>query len=146
VSAAAVGTIVVGVDGSVNSVEALRWAGRQAETTGAPLRAVYVWEFPYMDIVPSTLGATLPPFDEMESAARAKLDQCIDRAQLPSEVVVERVVVEGEPPRVLLHEAEGADLLVVGGRGHGGFRGLLTGSVASKAVNHATVPVAVIRS
>jgi nucleotide-binding universal stress UspA family protein len=140
------GAIAVGVDGSENSIEALRWAGRQAAMTGAELRAVYVWEFPYMDIVPSTLGAALPPFPEMEAAARTKLEECLHRAHLPKEVTVERIVIEGEPARVLLHEAEGADLLVVGGRGHGGFRGLLTGSVATKAVNHATVPVAVIRS
>jgi nucleotide-binding universal stress UspA family protein len=140
------GVIVVGIDGSANSVEALRWAARQAEMSGATLRAVFVWEFPYMDVVPATLGATLPPFPEMEAAAHAKLDETIRRAQLPRSVTVEGVVLEGSPAHVLLQQAEDADLLVVGGRGHGGFRGLLTGSVATKAVNHSTVPVAVIRS
>jgi nucleotide-binding universal stress UspA family protein len=142
---AAVSVIVVGVDGSENSVRALRWAGEQARATGAELHAVYVWEFPYMEIVPPTLGTTLPPYDDMEAAANRKLEETLKRAQLPAGVHVEQFVVDGSPARALLDAAKGADLLVVGARGHGGFLGLLTGSVATQAVNHATVPVVVVR-
>jgi nucleotide-binding universal stress UspA family protein len=140
------GVIVVGVDGSENSIEALRWAANQAAMSGGELRAVFVWEFPYMDVVPPTLGTTLPPYSEMEAAARVRLDETVNRAQLAHAVAVERVVVEGAPSRVLLDEAKDADMLVIGARGHGGFVGLLTGSVATQVVNHATVPVAVIRA
>jgi nucleotide-binding universal stress UspA family protein len=140
------GVVVVGVDGSENSVEALRWAAAQAVRTGAELRAVFVWEYPYMDIVSPGLGATLPPWSEMQVAARAALNESITRAQLPSGLRVARVVVEGSPSRMLLDESKDADLLVIGARGHGGFRGLVTGSVATQAVNHSTVPVTVIRT
>jgi nucleotide-binding universal stress UspA family protein len=140
-----VAVIVVGVDGSDNSVRALRWAAEQAQLTHADLHAVYVWEFPYMEIVPpSPLGATLPPYADMEEAAKARLEDTLARAQLPRDVRVERIVLDGSPARALLDAAKGADLLVVGARGHGGFIGLLTGSVATQAVNHATIPVVVI--
>jgi nucleotide-binding universal stress UspA family protein len=139
------GVFVVGVDGSTNSSEALRWAADQAALTGAELRAVLVWEFPYMEVVPSGLGVTLPPYSEMEQGAAAKLDETIEKASLPEGIDIERVVREGPPARVLIEEAKDADLLVVGSRGRGGFLGLLTGSVATQAVNHSPVPVVVIR-
>lgn len=140
------GVVVVGVDGSDNSVEALRWAGDHAKRTGAKLRVVHVWEFPYVETAPLALGATLPPYADMESEAREKLQGVIERATLPPDVPVEPVVLEGSASRVLIDEAEGAELLVVGARGRGGFVGLLTGSVATQVVNHARVPVVVIRA
>jgi nucleotide-binding universal stress UspA family protein len=148
------GVIVVGVDGSENSVEALRWAAKQAEATGAELRVVFVWEYPYMGIAAPTvvspvpnLGAELPPFHEMQSAAAAELDEIVERAHLPSGISVERRTVRGTPVAgVLLEEAKDAELIVTGARGRGGFIGLLTGSVATQLVNHATVPVVVIRA
>jgi nucleotide-binding universal stress UspA family protein len=140
------GVIVVGVDGSENSIAALRWAANQAALTGADVRAVFVWEFPYADTVSPVPGATLAPYPAMERAAAEKLDDTIMRAQLPYDHPVERVVLEGAASRALLDEAKDADMLVVGARGHGGFVGLLTGSVATQAVNHAAVPVAVIRA
>jgi nucleotide-binding universal stress UspA family protein len=139
------GVVVVGVDGSTNSIEALRWAAAQCALTGAELRAVFVWEFPYMEVVPGGLGVTLPPYAVMEQAATAKLDEAIATALIPEGVDVERVVREGPPSRLLIEEAKDADLLVVGSRGRGGFLGLLTGSVATQVVNHALVPVVVIR-
>jgi nucleotide-binding universal stress UspA family protein len=138
--------IVVGVDGSENSIRALQWAGEQAVLRDASVRAVYVWEFPYMDIVPPTLGATLPPFDEMQEAAERALETAIARAALPPACKVDRVVEEGTVVKILLDAAKDAELLVVGARGHGGFVGLLTGSVTSQLVNHATVPTVVVRA
>jgi nucleotide-binding universal stress UspA family protein len=138
--------VVVGVDGSDNARAALRWAAEQARVQGADLRAVFVWQFPYMDIVPTTLVATLPPYHEMQKAAEERLREIVDTADLPAEVRVERVVVEGLASRALLDEAKDADLLVVGARGHGGFVGMVTGSVATHVVNHASVPVAVVRA
>jgi nucleotide-binding universal stress UspA family protein len=140
-----VSVIVVGVDGSENSVRALQWAGEQARLTGSEVHAVHVWEFPYMEVAPPMLGMTVPPHEDLEAAAKARLDDAVTRAQLPRDVRVEGIVADGSPARVLLDAAKGADLLVVGARGHGGFLGLLTGSVATQAVNHATVPVVVVR-
>jgi nucleotide-binding universal stress UspA family protein len=138
--------IVVGVDGSENSIQALHWAGEQAVLRDTPIRAVYVWEFPYMDIVPSTLGSTLPPYSEMQDAAERALDAAIARAALPPACKVDRVVEEGAGVKILLDAAKDADMLVVGARGHGGFLGLLTGSVTTQLVNHATVPTVVVRA
>jgi nucleotide-binding universal stress UspA family protein len=139
-------TIVVGVDGSDNSVSALEWAAGQAQLQGADLRAVFVWKFPYMEVVPAGLGTTLPPFPEMQKAAEARLDEIIGRARLPHDLTVTRVAIEGDPARELLDQSKDATLVVVGARGHEGFLGVLTGSVATRVVNHATVPVAVIRA
>jgi nucleotide-binding universal stress UspA family protein len=138
--------IVVGVDGSENSVSALRWAAGQAEVRNTALRVVFVWEFPYMDVVPPTLGATLPPYSEMQEAAEKQLDEIIAKAHLSPGCKVERVVAEGAVVRILLDQAKDADLLVVGARGRGGFLGLLTGSVATQLVNHSTVPTVVVRA
>jgi nucleotide-binding universal stress UspA family protein len=140
------GVIVVGFDGSENATSALRWAANEAHVTGDDLRVVSVWEFPYMEIVPPTFGVTLPPYHEMQKAAEKKLDDAIQGAALPAGLRIEQTVLEGEPAQLLLEQAKDADLLVVGARGRGGFLGLLTGSVATKAVNHAGVPVAVIRA
>jgi len=138
--------ILVGVDGSENSIQALRWAGEQAVLRDAPMRAVYVWEFPYMDIVPPTLGATLPPYSEMQDAAERALDAAITSAALPPACKVDRVVEEGAVVKILLDAAKDADMLVVGARGHGGFLGLVTGSVTTQLVHHATVPTVVVRA
>jgi nucleotide-binding universal stress UspA family protein len=134
--------IVVGVDGSEESKAALRWAVEEARLRGAPLRAVYAWSLPYVE----GLGLA-PTEDELESHerdGRGLLDAVI--AEVGSEGVdIERAAVQGGPARVLVEAAEGADLLVVGSRGHGGFTGLLLGSVSQQCAHHATCPVVIVR-
>jgi nucleotide-binding universal stress UspA family protein len=134
--------IVVGVDGSDESLEALRWAARAARLAGASLRAVSVWDYP------TSLGWEPPyPLDfDPEGDARSVLDRSIaevlgDQPDVP----VEKVVREGHPAPVLEEEAKGADLLVIGSRGHGGFSGLLLGSVSAHCVHHAPTTVVVVR-
>jgi nucleotide-binding universal stress UspA family protein len=105
---------------------------------------VYVWEYPYVDTSAPMVGAFAPSFSELQIAAEARLDDMLTRAHTTG-VQLERVVVEGPAATTLIDLAKDADLLVVGARGRGGFAGLLTGSVTTKVVNHATVPVAVIR-
>jgi nucleotide-binding universal stress UspA family protein len=134
------GKIYIGVDGSPSSQRALRWAARQAELTGDELHAVIAWRFP-------DVYAWTPVNDEIDWAANAKeaLEQAISEALDPA--IAERVqrhVVQGYPARVLLEAAVDADLLVVGSRGHGGFTGMLLGSVSQHAVTHARYPVVVI--
>jgi nucleotide-binding universal stress UspA family protein len=135
--------IVVGVDGSESSRDALRWALRQAALTGDQVEAVIAWEYP------ATYGWVMPPsdIDDTERAAESCLNEVLnDVAGSPVPAQVHTRVCQGNAARVLLDECKGADLLVVGSRGHGGFAGALLGSVGQHCVSHATCPVVVIRA
>jgi nucleotide-binding universal stress UspA family protein len=135
--------IVVGVDGSESSRDALRWALRQAELAGEQLEAVIAWEYP------SAYGWVMPPgdIDDTERAAENCLNEALnDVLGGPVPDHVHTRVRQGNAARVLLDECKGADLLVVGSRGHGGFAGVLLGSVGQHCVSHATCPVVVIRA
>ena len=138
--------IVVGVDGSDESKEALRWALEEAKLRDASVRAVYAWRDPYV----VTPGFGLPEdfeFDALRERAVESLDAVIaDVVGATSDVQVEGVVTEGPAGSVLVQAAEDADLLVVGSRGHGGFVGLLLGSVSQQCVTHAPCPVLVVRA
>jgi nucleotide-binding universal stress UspA family protein len=132
------GRIVVGVDGSPASLDALTWAVRQAELTGASLEAVTAWSYP------TTYGFPVIANVDWEHGARTVLEKAIAEAGC-GEVQIAQRVVEGHPARVMAEAATGADLLVVGSRGHGGFTGLLLGSVSEYVVTHAPCPVVVVR-
>jgi nucleotide-binding universal stress UspA family protein len=135
--------IVVGVDGSEASKCALRWAVTQAELTQATIEVVGVWEYP----AAYTWGA-LPAIDAvtLADACEQMLDRTITEILGDSPTVhVEPYIVTGHPAYELVTQAKGADLLVVGSRGHGGFVGALLGSVSQYCVHHATCPVVVVR-
>jgi nucleotide-binding universal stress UspA family protein len=138
--------IVAGVDGSASSAEALRWAVRQAGLTGGIVDAVIAWQFP-----PAATGygwAPAPMIDDLdyaEIAAKTVADAISQAVDPGSHVTVRPVVTEGQPAQVLVAAAAGADLLVVGSRGHGGFAGALLGSVSMHCTHHAPCPVVVIR-
>ena len=135
------GRIVVGVDGSESSDAALAWAVRQAGLTGARIDAVSAWQ------IPATYGlgyAMASP--DLEKIAGQVLDAAIAKATAATpDVHIDPVVVQDNPAQALLDAAEGADLLVVGSRGRGGFTGALLGSVGQHCVQHAVCPVVVIR-
>lgn len=134
------GRIVVGVDGSPASVDALGWATRQAGFTGATVEAVMSWEYPMaFGGYPASSNVDWP------ANARTTLDTALDQALGGDAGTVTRTVVEGHPAKNLIDAAAGADLLVVGSRGHGGFAGLLLGSVSEYVVAHAPCPVLVVR-
>ncbi|MEL5955244.1 universal stress protein [Streptomyces sp. CLV115] len=140
------GRIVVGVDGSESSKQALRWAVRQAELTGGVVEAVTAWDFPQFH---GALG-WLPPSSSDEAAlegrARRDLAEAIQEtvgSQPPVEVRTEARY--GTAAAVLLEASRGASMLVVGSRGLGGFSGLLLGSVAQHCTQHASCPVVVVR-
>lgn len=135
-------TVVVGVDGSEPSRQALHWAARHAAMAGAELKVVTTWEFP------TTFGWAPPypdgfdPERDTENALRDTVRQVLgDNPEVP----VHLVVREGHPAPVLIDEAGGADLLVVGSRGHGAFMGMVLGSVSEHCVSHAPCPVVVVR-
>lgn len=137
------GRIVVGVDGSDPSKDALLWASHQAELTGASVEAVITWE-----ISPNSYGVALPLPSDYDPAAIATqtLEETVRKVLGESgEAHVVARVVEGPPARSLLDVAKGADLLVLGSRGHGPFVGVLLGSVSEYCAAHATCPVVVIR-
>jgi nucleotide-binding universal stress UspA family protein len=137
--------IVVGVDGSDSSKAALAWAMQQARLTGASLEAVIAWHYP------TTYGYPLAvaPISSAAEVAQRVLNTALDevRQQHPGgPVAITPKVIEGIAARVLLDESDGADLLVVGSRGYGGFAEALLGSVGQHCVHHATCPVVVVRS
>lgn len=139
------GRIVVGVDGSEASLEALRWALRQAALTGATVEAITSWQLP---AVYGWDGATIPADLDLESNARALQRQALVEVLGPDGADgadgVQARVVQGNPARVLLDAARGADLLILGNRGHGGFTEALLGSVGQHCTQHATCPVLII--
>jgi nucleotide-binding universal stress UspA family protein len=137
------GSIVVGVDGSDASVAALRWARREAVLRGSVVRALHCWTYPTAAGIPSMMLSDLP---SIQRSSEAVLAEAIARATDDSiePVSIETVLAEGSPGHALIEASDGADLLVVGVRGHGGFRGLLLGSVANQVVHHARCPVVVV--
>ena len=124
---AGAGRIIVGVDGSRPSQQALRWGAHLAVTFGAGLDAVTAWDFP------SAYGwASVPSDWDPAQDMRTALDQTVQEVfgdQPPAGL--RRHVYEGGAAKVLLNASQGAIMLVVGSRGHGGFAGLLLGSVSA---------------
>ena len=139
-----VGRIVVGVDGSDGSLAALRWAGDEAQQRGASLHVVHAWLAPYVGDI-SGMAAIASGQDAFEVAARQVLDQSVEAAgPALTDLPVDRALVHGDAASTLLSAAADAELLVVGARGHGGFIGLLLGSVSSQCTHHAPCPVVIV--
>ena len=137
--------IVVGVDGSDESVVAFSWAVDEAERRNAGVLAVIAWDVPGWFVLEGGGNAEQERLaGELRDAAAATLERIIEPALGDRAVPVERAVVEGNAVPALLHASHGAALLVVGARGLGGFRGLLLGSVSAQLLHHATCPVAVV--
>jgi nucleotide-binding universal stress UspA family protein len=134
-------TIVVGVDGSESSKEALRWAVQQSELTGGALEAVMSWELPSMAWLAPMPEGYNPEKEAVEALHRAVVEALGDRPA----IAVQEVVTEGHPALALVERSKEADLLVVGSRGHRQFAGMLLGSVSSYCVTRAFCPVVVVR-
>ncbi|AWL39400.1 MULTISPECIES: universal stress protein [unclassified Streptomyces] len=137
------GRIVVGVDGSEQSIKALRWAVRQAELTGDSIEAVNSWEYPATSWASMMPG--LPEDFDPQAVATVALNEALEEA-LGAEgaAEVEKVVVIGNAAQSLLERAKGANLLVVGARGYSGFKATLLGSVSLHVTQHARCPVTVV--
>jgi len=132
--------IVVGVDGSPSSKAALAWAIGQAKLTGAAVEAVTAWDYP------ATYGYAAAVVDvDWEGLAAQVLRDAVAEVAPDTAAAIRQRVSEGNAAQVLLDASAGADLLVVGSRGHGGFVEALLGSVSQHMVHHAACPVVVVR-
>jgi nucleotide-binding universal stress UspA family protein len=142
-----VSKIVVGVDGSPCSEDALEWAYAQALATRAELVVVHCWEYPYLGVI-DFVGMDEHIRATSHDAAAALLDATVThlRAAHPDgDVTLTPVLLEGNPAWSILDAAKGADLIVVGSRGRSGLKTLLLGSVSHVIVTHADIPVVVVR-
>lgn len=136
------GRIVVGIDGSPSSLDALGWAARQAHLTQSTLEVVMTWEWP------SGYGWAVPVPDDFDPEVDVlqNLDAALSgvRPEYP-DVQFELRSVNGHPAPALVEASRGADLLVVGSRGHGEFVGMVLGSCSAYCVTNAHCPVLVHR-
>ena len=138
--------VVVGYDGSRGAEAALLVAVQEARARGARLRVVGVWHMP-TPLISSTVSPTDTARlgDDIRAALTEAVDRAVEAARAEDDgVEVEGVVIEGQPVTVLVDEAAGAELLVVGSRGLGGFRELLLGSVSHQCAQHASCPVLIV--
>jgi nucleotide-binding universal stress UspA family protein len=136
--------IVVGVDGSEASLKAVIWATHEAKLRDSEIEIIHSWSMPFV-VDPMAMMPMMFPIEEMvadankiAAAAAAKVTS-ID----PKIRVVSRIE-RGSASEHLITASKSADLLVVGSRGHGGFAGLLLGSVAQQVANHASCPAVIV--
>jgi nucleotide-binding universal stress UspA family protein len=138
-------TIVVGVDGSPGSRKALTWAAAEAADHGADLVVLNVWEHTLMPPAGSVSVSEHYVPEPSQTTADELLQVIKEELGEEPRVLVRPHVKQGRPAKVLIDESSNADLLVVGKRGHGGFAGLVLGSVSQHVAAYAKCPVAVIR-
>ena len=138
--------IVIGVDGSPASRTALEWAGDEAVRHGSELVVLTAW----LPVPPPLAGtsSTLPTHgltDAGETAKELLMAAVRDVLGEDPPVLVQPQVKEGSAAKLLIDFSEDADLLVVGSSGHGGFAGMLLGSVSQHVTAHAKCTVVVVR-
>lgn len=132
--------IVVGIDGSESSLQALRWAAHLAAPTGAPIQVITTWQVPYAWADDGWISEWSPQ-DDAQKAQQQAVKQVFGDA--PPAGLSTRVE-SGSPAGTLIEAGKSAAMIVLGSRGHGGFSGLLLGSVSSAVAEHADCPVLVV--
>jgi nucleotide-binding universal stress UspA family protein len=140
------GGVLVGHDGSECAQQALRWAAGLATRADLDLHVLRAWGMTSAPRPATWRPGYVPPLADFEQAVLAELDGCVAAAGLDPAVRVHTHVLHRPPAKGLIEAAKGADLLVVGARGRGGFSGLLLGSVSDQCVHHAPCPVTVVRT
>ncbi|WNM36546.1 universal stress protein [Streptomyces sp. Li-HN-5-11] len=134
--------VVVGVDGSPSSYAALRWAVGYAQLVGGVVEAVHAWN------TPTELGWSgllVDPEFDLERARERFTDElrAVFADERPADV--RELLIHGDPSETLISLSEGADVLVVGSRGRGGFTRAMLGSVSQRCAQHAACPVVVVQ-
>jgi nucleotide-binding universal stress UspA family protein len=132
--------VLVGVDGSPASLEALRWAARLAPALDADIEALMVWDYPTIFGWSAGLAPYWRPDDDARKALETALDEGFGSGR-PTNLTAD--IAEGPAAAVLRDRSAAAVMLIVGSRGHGGFAGLLLGSVSTACAEHAHCPVLV---
>ncbi|MFB2580463.1 universal stress protein [Herbiconiux sp. P15] len=139
VASSSPGRIVVGIDGSDESLDAFRRALRIRDGSGAPVELVAAWQYP--NLYGAMIGSVWSPERDAEEIL-ADAAKSVFGESTPSWLT--QTTGQGNPAEVLIRESEGADMLILGSRGHGGFAGLLLGSVSMACAEHAHCPVLII--
>jgi nucleotide-binding universal stress UspA family protein len=132
--------IVVGVDGSDQSRKALRWGAQLAANFGARLEVLGAWDYPPnfgWSVIPENWDPAADTLKNLQETVREVFGD-----QPPVDVEIQ--VRQGGAARVLIDAAQHANLLIVGSRGHGGFAGMLLGSVSEIVAEHSPCPVLII--
>ncbi len=140
-------TIVVGIDGSLASQNALIWASRMAAAVGAHIKPVMAWEFPVAPLTALSLLRPIAAQGELEDEAQAEFESILEssRELIDADAkIADGLVVRGAAAEVLCEQAADADLLVIGSRGLGGFKGLVLGSVGAHCANAAPCAVGMV--
>ncbi|MET8234592.1 universal stress protein [Micromonospora sp. NPDC005298] len=138
------GPVVVGVDGSALSTEALGFAFEEASLRGTGLVAVHAWIIP---VAPSDLLPIGYDVDALVAEEERELAEAVAGwSQRYPDVPVRRHVAYGAPARMLVQESAAAQLTVVGARGRGALAGMLLGSVSHAVLHHAHSPVVIVRN
>jgi nucleotide-binding universal stress UspA family protein len=136
--------VIVGVDGSAGSITALHFAFEEARLRDTTLHVVAAWQVPAMAYAGAAGGAGLAELGaELNTLAGKGLEEALNAVEA-GDVPVEQHLLEGHPAGVLLDAAAGADLLVVGSRGLGGFARMLLGSVGQEVTHHAPCPTVIV--
>jgi nucleotide-binding universal stress UspA family protein len=137
------GRVVVGIDGSDTSKVALRWAAEEAAQKKMLIDVVIVWQRPvsYGWYVGDLSG--IDWFGDFDKLVTTVVDETFGAHRPPG---LRTYVLEGDPAHRLIEHASGAQLLIVGSRGTGGFLGLSLGSVSAKCAAHATCPVLIVHA
>lgn len=133
--------IVVGIDGSESSLNALRWAARLAPAIGATIHAVVAWEYPIIFGLEGGIPGSWKPDETAKEILNDSLTAVFGKER-PAGLTGS--ISQGHPTFVLLDASENAEMLIIGSRGRGGFAGLLLGSVSSTCAEHAKCPVLVV--
>ena len=134
--------VVVGVDGSPSSIEALRWAARQAKLWGHPLEVVSTWTYPPLY---GPVGVPWPTDLDLEKGAHQILEKAVTELGDQEGLSITQTVLHSHPAPALVDKSRQASLVVVGSRGHGEFAGMLLGSVSEFLASHALCPVLIVR-
>ncbi|CAG4926026.1 universal stress protein [Acidithrix sp. C25] len=134
--------VVVGVDGSPSSKAALEFAAEEAKLRHAVLEIVHIWGLPTM-----AYGGYVSQLDDFEKDGVKFLDEITTKAKESyPDITIESTIRQGPPAVALIERGNNADLVVVGSRGHGGFTGLMLGSVSQQLAHHANFPLVIVRN
>jgi nucleotide-binding universal stress UspA family protein len=140
------GGVVVGVDSSASSLRALLVAAEEARRRNAVLHVVRAWSLRTAPRPADCPPNVVPSLDEFQQSVTEDTERIVtNKLGEHPDLTVQLHVVHSPSPQALLSASRGADLLVVGHRGRGGFAGLMLGSVAEQCVRHAACPVLVVR-